>query len=716
MRQRAHQEEARSVVETRKRVAAAALERRHHRGRRPRRGPRDIRRIAVILSMSLLLLCVMTIPVVAADATGSLPSVNGISTARLHQDLIITDRHGAVLADIGNQGDHRIVVPLSAISPFLIHATVAIEDRTFFTNSGIDVSSIVRAALADISRRQVVQGASTITQQLAKQLYFGPNPPATLQRKLREGLIALMIARQYSKADILEMYLNTIYYGSQAYGVEAAAQTYFHASAASLSLAQAALIAGLPKAPTAYDPVLHPEAAKQRQLEVLGAMAREGLISPKQGSEAASEGLSVYPPTTTIQAPHFVSSVLDVLRRKFHITPEDGRGYRVTTSLDFGLQSQAEAAVQAQIAREGAYYNFHDAALVSIDPKTGEILAMVGGADTRQAGGQINMATSATRQTGSAFKIFTYTAAIESRKLSMVSPILDAPIVFPVGGGNGFETYAPANYDGRFHGTLPLKVALGNSLNIPAIKVELWTGIPAVLDVARRMGATTLTKADDTYGPSLTLGAYPVPVLDMAVAASTLATLGIRRDPAPILSIQDSAQRVIYRHDPAWDAFPAVSPQVAFIMASILSDDRNRCMEFGCHGDLTLNGRHVAAKTGTSQEFRDNWTLGYTPSLTTVVWVGNPDYKPLSHNSTGIVGAAPIWHQFMTQALKGKPDEWYSTPPGVTRIGDNYFLPGTERVQTALARAWPHCRFGRYNPYALTWSQILVNGLPCSIR
>jgi membrane peptidoglycan carboxypeptidase len=694
--------------------AEISLARRAHRARWPRQASQDLRRLAIAILTVFVLVVTITAPVVAADIINPLPPVTNIAPTGLPQDLLLYDRHGNLLADIGKQGDHRIVVPLGAISPLMVEATIAIEDRTFYENSGIDLVAIGRAALDDLSHRQFVQGGSTITQQLAKELFLGPGAPATLQRKLREAILAIRLTQRYTKNQILESYLNIIYYGNQAYGVEAAARTYFHTSASKLTLAQASLLAGIPRAPSAYNPVLHPQAARQRQLEVLAAMVRQADITPTEAATAGAIPLALFPPANLVTASHFVDYVPAVLRQQFHITPGSGHGFRVVTSLDLTLQGEAESAVQAQIGGPGNYYNFHDAALVSMDPKTGEILAMVGGVTSNQSTGKINMAVSPTRQVGSAFKIFTYTAAIESRKLNMVSPILDAPLDFPIGGPNNTR-YAPINYDGQWHGVLPLKMALGNSLNIPGIKTELWIGIPAVLDAARRMGVTTLTQPDGYYGPSLTLGAYPVPVLDMAVGASTLADMGVRHSPAAILSITDALGRNAYTYDPSQNAFPAVSPQVAFIMAAILSDDRNRCMEFGCGGDLTLPGRQVAAKTGTSQEFRDNWTLGFTPSLTTAVWVGNPDNTPLSHSSTGIVGAAPIWHQFMKTALQAVPNEWYPMPSGLDQIGNNYFLPGTENLRAALAAPWPVCPFQSYDPTTLSWSDILVNGVPCTL-
>ena len=672
------------------------------------------RRILLLGLMLVFVLPLMAVPALAAGTVGSLPAVSGLSASGLNQDTLIFDRHGILLDDIGLNGDHRIVVPLKYISPFVKQATIAIEDRTFYSNSGIDVGGIARAAVADYTNHHISQGGSTISQQLVKQVFIGPNPPPTIQRKLREAVLAVDLNNSYSKDQILEMYLNTIYYGSQSYGIESSARTFFHTNAHDLTLGQAAMLAGLPQAPTQNSPLLNARQAKLRQLEVLNAMVAQKMITPEQALAAGNEQLQVFPPSNQVLAPHFVDYVLQVLDKQFHIRPSDRRGYRIYTSLDMNLQNLGDQVVRDQIARAGNFYNFHDAALVSMDPKTGEVLAMVGGADYNRPGGQINMATSPTRQPGSSFKIFTYTAAIESGRLNMTSPILDQPMKFPLGGGtDGYKPYEPQNYDQKFHGLVPLKVAMGNSLNIPAIKTELTVGIPAVLDTARRMGVTTLTAKDSSYGISLTLGGYAVPPLDMATGASTLATLGVRHQPAPILHIVDGLGKDMFAYDAKKNEFRAVSPQASFIVDSIMSDDRNRCLEFGCGGDLTLPGRHVAAKTGTTQDFRDNWTVGFTPSLATAVWVGNPDYQPLAHNSTGIVGAAPIWHQFMLQALAQKPDEWYPVPSGVDHVGENYFLPGTESLAPTLAQPWPACRFSSFNPYTISDAELTVNGVPC---
>ncbi|HEY9287095.1 MAG TPA: transglycosylase domain-containing protein [Candidatus Dormibacteraeota bacterium] len=677
-----------------------------------RRRRLNLQRNLIVAILATVTLPLMTIPALAAQTVGDLPSVRGLASTALPQDMLIYDRHGSLLADVGDQGDHRIVVPLGYISPNLIEATIAIEDHSFYSNAGVDPTSILRAALTDYASHGFKQGGSTISQQLVKQLFIGPHPDNSLQRKAKEAVLALEINRRYTKDQILEMYLNTIFYGSQTYGIEAAARSYFQTNAHDLTLAQASMLAGLPQAPTEYNPLVNLTAAKKRQLEVLDAMVEYHFVTRAQADAAYATKLSIYAPATIYQAPYFVDYVLKTLRQQFNISPSDRRGYRIYTTLDLNLQHMAEQVVRDQIAQKGNYYNFHDAALVSEDPRTGELLAMVGGNNYNSPGGWINMADTP-RQPGSTFKIYTYTAAIESRKFNMITPILDAPLVFPTwGGASGFEPYIPLNYDLRYHGVVPLKMAMGNSLNIPAIKTELRVGIPAVLDMARRMGVTHLNQPDDNYSLSLTLGGYEVTPLDMLTGASTLADMGLRHMPAPFLSIKDAAGHDVFSYDPSKNAFQAITPQVAYIMGAIMSDDRNRCMEFGCHGDLTLPGRHVAAKTGTTQDFHDNWTLGFTPTLATAVWVGNPNNQPLSHNSTGIVGAAPIWHKFMQQALAGTPDQWYAQPAGLDKVGDNYFLPGTENVRSTTL-GWPVCRFGSYNPYDLTYAETLVDGVPC---
>ncbi len=360
-----------------------------------------LRRVFLIAFLGIFTLPLVAVPAIAAQTVGDLPSVKGLSSTALAQDMLIYDRHGILLADIGKAGDRRIVVPLSYVSPNVINATIAVEDHSFYQNSGIDLGGIVRAALDNYLHHRISQGGSTISQQLVKQVFIGPNPPPTLQRKMKEAILALELNQTYSKATILEMYLNTIYYGSQTYGIEAAARSYFHSNSHDLTLAQASMLVGLPQAPTAYNPILNPLEAKRRQAQVLQAMVDQHDITTREAEAAYATQLAIYPPTSKFQAPYFVDYVLRTLGSQFQISPDDRHGYRIYTSLDLNLQHLAEQVIHDQIAQKGTYYNFHDAALVSMDPRTGEILAMVGGNDYNRPGGQINMANSPRQPKGS---------------------------------------------------------------------------------------------------------------------------------------------------------------------------------------------------------------------------------------------------------------------------------------------------------------------------
>src|SRR5881398_3007509 len=353
-----------------------------------RRRRLTLQRNLIVALIVLFGLPLLTVPALAAQTVGDVPSVTGLASTGLPQDMLIFDRHGNLLADVGDQGDHRIVVPISYISPNIINATIAIEDHTFYSNSGVDPTAILRAALADYSHHGIKQGGSTISQQLVKQLFIGPNPDNSIQRKAKEAVLALIVNRHYTKSQILEMYLNTIFYGSQAYGIEAAAHSYFQTNAHDVSLAQAAMLAGLPQAPTRYNPVVNFGSAKQRQAQVLAAMVGEKFITAAQAQSAYADKLQVFSPVTKFEAPYFVDYVLKTLAKEHGINSSDQRGYRVYTSLDLNLQHMAEKVVRDQVAQKGGFYNFHDAALVSMDPKTGQVLAMVGGDNYNRPGGQ----------------------------------------------------------------------------------------------------------------------------------------------------------------------------------------------------------------------------------------------------------------------------------------------------------------------------------------
>src|SRR6202035_3760565 len=403
-------------------------------------------------------------------------------------------------------------------------------------------------------------------------------------------------------------------------------------------------------------------------------------ITAAEARTAFAQALAFQKPSTAddVKAPGFVHWVAAQLEKTYGSELLKNGGLTVVTSLDWNLQSIAERQVRAKVMALQAQH-VTDGALVAIDPKSGGVLAMVGSAGSDVPGGEYNMAI-IPRQPGSAFKMFTYTAAIESGKFTMGSWVDDSPLRVQLSDGS---TYTPRNYDGSYHGWQPIPYALGNSLNIPAVKVELGTGIDHVVDVARRMGVETLTQPAASYQPSLTLGGYEVPLIDMAAGASTLAGQGTYEHPQAILGITAHDGSVLYRFDPRANGKAALSPQVSFIMAQMLSDDRNRSLEFGRNSDLVIPGHHVAAKTGTTNDFRDNLTVGFTPNLAVAVWVGNADHTAM-RNVSGIVGAAPIFHAFMTDALSGQADIWFAVPDGLHTVNMNgyvaYLLPGTEPV------------------------------------
>ncbi|MEA2636149.1 MAG: hypothetical protein QOH92_2916 [Chloroflexota bacterium] len=631
----------------------------------------------MIVPAVVLALLLVVLPGVLYVWAG-LPSTANLSTARLPLSTRIYDRTGTILlAEIHQGSDRRHIVPLRQVAPAMQKATVAVEDRTFYQHGGLNLLRTGQAGLDDLLHLRFNQGGSTITQQLVKNIYLSGD--RSILRKLDEAILAVEIEHQYSKAQILEAYLNRVYYGNRSYGVEAAAQSYFAKPASQLSLAEAAFLAGLPQAPTELDPYSNLNGAKARQRVVLDAMVRAHDITPAQARTASAQALTLQKPSTAddVKAPGFVHWVAAQLEKTYGDELLKNGGLTVITSLDWNLQSLAERQVRDKVmALQGQHVT--DGALVALDPTTGAVLAMVGSAGADVPGGQYNMAI-IPRQPGSSFKIFTYTAAIESQKFTMGSWVLDQPINVRLSDGS---TYTPHNYDGRYHGWQPIPLALGNSFNIPAVKVELGTGIDRVVDAARRMGVTTLTQPPASYQPSLTLGGYEVPLIDMAAGAGTLAAQGTYRHPQGILSIVAQGQ-TLYRYDPRTNQQAALSPQVSFIMADMLSNDRNRMLAFGPNSDLVIQGHHVAAKTGTTNDFRDNLTVGFTPNLAVAVWVGNADHTPMLHVS-GIVGAAPIFHGFMTQALTGQPDSWFPVPQGLQAVNMNgytaYLLPGTDQV------------------------------------
>jgi membrane peptidoglycan carboxypeptidase len=617
----------------------------------------------------------------------------------LQADSMVYDRNGRLIADLHPPGETRIPVPLSKMSPNLADAIVAVEDRNFWSEGAVDVPRMVSAAWTDLRHGDSSQGASTITEQLAKVLYLDDS--RSISRKLHQLFIARHLDNTLSKQQILEDYLNDVYFGHGATGVEAAAQTYFGVPAGGLDLAQSALLVGLPNAPADLDPLLHPQAAKDRQLVVLDAMVAAGRISQAQAGAAAAEPLKyadgsadnvdVYPifdRHVAIDAGNLVH--VDAYRA----------GLTIHTTLDSGLQDSSQAAVTSQVSGlQGKHVT--DGALVAVDPPTGDILAYVGSAGSQFPASQIDMAAHP-RQPGSTFKLFTYSTALAEKKVTMTTPIQDAPLTLPTGAGtDGLQPYTVHNYDMSYNGTLPVKETFANSLNIPAVKVELMAGVPNVVQTARNLGVTTLGGDPSAYGASLTLGTYPVPLWQMAQAGSVFATQGVLHPAHEISSITDATGAQLVAPPPAKQV---MDPGVVYIVNSILTNDANRVLKFGAHSDLTISDHLVSAKTGTTQDFRDNLTVGWTPHLAIATWVGNADNSPMQ-GTTGLTGAAPIWHQVMSQAIGSEADSWPAPPSDVKQVGQDWYLAGTENQAggTTNVHGDGSCRYWTYNNANYWW-------------
>ena len=652
-----------------------------------------MRRTAMFRGLGAVLALLLVIGF-AADAYAqtffdSLPSIQGLDSAGFAGDTIITSSDGTLLADVGNHGDHRLAVKLKDVAPVMIQATVAIEDRGFYTNPGFDLAGIVRAAFDNLRAGHVVGGGSTITQQLAKQQFLTPDQ--TVNRKLKELALAYELAQAYSKDQIMELYLNKSFYGSQSYGVEAAAESYFHIPASKLDLAEASVLAGLPQAPTEWNPVLHPDAAKLRQTEVLQAMVRSNFIAQEDMDKALAEKVTYQAPINSFLAPHFVDYVLAELRQ---LGFQPGiQQLNVKTTLDYHMQQIGESVVSSNLSanlyrdRRGQL----SSGLLAEDPKTGDILVMVGSPSYNSPGGQQNF-TTIPRNMGSSMKPYTYGAVINARAATVDTPVYDGPS--PLIYKDAYSTTKFYNYDGRTHGVLPLKKAMGNSLNIAAVKVELSIGVPAVLTYMRNLnvvaryvnpdGTYNATAPADEYGPSLTLGGYPITLLEHVGGIATYADMGVYHTPESVLGVTDSHGKVLYTTHPDQRARLALDPAVAFIMAQIMSDDQNRCLIFGCNSALHWKDRTVAAKTGTTDNFKDAVTIAFTPDLAVGLWVGdilNNNYFMIN-GSDGVFVASPGVHTFVSQALAGVPgNRWFTAPPGVVAGANNsWFLTNTTNI------------------------------------
>ena len=627
--------------------------------------------------------------------TRDLPSPRALDNRQIPQTTKIYDRNGKLLFNIYTD-QNRTVVPLDEIPDYLKKATIAIEDKDFYKHRGFDIYGILRAARKTIIERDI-QGGSTITQQLVKSAFLSPE--RTVSRKVKELYLAFRVEMAFPKDKILEMYLNQVPYGGTAWGVAAAAEQYFDRNVKDLTLAESALLAGLPAAPTYYSPFGQDSArAKTRQKFVLKRMVEEGYISREEAEKAAAEPLNYQNAAADIKAPHFVMYVREYLARQYGEGAVAKGGLKVITTLDLDLQEKAQAQVKGSVEKIKSLRVSNGAALIT-KPKTGEILAMVGSRDffDKSIDGNVNV-TVAARQPGSAIKPIHYATALEKILITPATVIMDVPTTF----SSGPRPYKPVNYDGKFHGPVQARFVLGNSYNIPAVKVLAINGVVEMIKKAREMGISTF-EDESRYGLSQTLGGGEVRMTEMAQAFGVFANEGTRIDLTPVLKVTDSEGKILEEFRPKTGK-RVLSKEAAFLISSILSDNSARTAAFGPNSLLQIRGKTVAVKTGTTDDKRDNWTIGFTPSFLVAAWVGNNDNTPMHPSlASGITGAAPIWNEITTEVLKDKVNEAFKVPSGVVGIEIcstsggpkkdgcanrfEYFLTGTEPKQDALVRA-----------------------------
>ena len=592
-----------------------------------------------------------------------LPSPKAIATKTPYSTQIY-DRSHKLLYEIYAE-ENRLPVKLEELPDYVAKATIAIEDRNFYQHHGFSTKGILRAFYKTTFQGNL-QGGSTLTQQLVKNALL--TQERTLQRKIKEAILTVLTEIIYDKNQILTMYFEQTPYGGTAWGIEAAAKRYFNKPAKELTLAEAALLAGLPASPTTFSPFgAHPELAKSRQELVLDEMVEAGFIGQEEAQKAKEEKLTFAPLGEEIFAPHFVMYVKQALVELFGQKMVEEGGLQVTTTLDWELQDFAQKTVKEEIEQIKKLNVSNGSALIT-NPKTGEILAMVGSRDyfDQEIDGNFNVTTAALRQPGSSIKPLNYVLALEEGKITASTPLIDAPTCFSVAGQ---KAYCPTNYDYSYHGITQTRFALGNSYNIPAVKVLALNGLENFLNFCQKLGITTFGDPKN-YGLSLTLGGGEVRMTEMATAFGTLANLGIKKPLVSILKVVDHQGKIILNNEETLGQIGerVISPEASYIVTHILLDNNARSAAFGGHSQLVVKDHpEVAVKTGTTNEKKDNWTIGYTPSRLVAVWVGNNNSLSMGAVVSGITGAAPIWNKIISFALeKGAlGQEWPIKPEGV---------------------------------------------------
>lgn len=664
--------------------------------RRPRRqfSPSTSRAklIAKIAKITFVILIIgiigllISIPLIARD----LPSPDGVVRKNGFSSKIV-DRNGLVLYDVYSD-QNRIPVNISAIPMYLREGTISIEDKNFYKNNGFDITGIIRGLLSTVFRGQLA-GGSTLTQQLVKNALLTQD--RTIVRKFKEFILTTEVDSKFTKDQILQMYLNEVPYGGTAWGVEAASEMYFGQKVSDLNLVQCAFIAGLPQSPSYYSPYTGTaKAYVARTTAVLRRMQEDGYITSSQEKEADAEipNLTFQPETASFKAPHFVQYVEKLIEAKYGASALQGGGLTVTTTLDLSLQNNVQKVVSDEIAQVEDIHITNGAAVV-MNPETGEILAMVGSKDfnAKDYDGQYNVAI-ALRQPGSSIKPFTYVTAFK-KGYTPATMVMDVPTTFP---GGDQKDYKPVNYDGKFVGPIQLRYALANSRNIPAVKVLAMVGIRDTLQTAYDAGIPELAPTTDNLnrlGLSMTLGGGEVTLLDLTDGYSIFMNGGYRVNPVAILKVTDANGNVLEENKPQ-KGNAVITPEQSFLIADILSDNNARSAEFGLNSYLNVPGRTVAVKTGTTNDKRDNWTIGGNDNGLVGVWVGNNDNSPMIQVASGISGASPIWNQIIQDVLKDKPNTKFQVPVNIVKedvdtvsgykAHDNfqsrseYFIKGTE--------------------------------------
>jgi len=623
-----------------------------------------------------------------------LPTPGKLSASNFSQSTKIFDRNGILLYDI-YKDQNRTYVTLDKIPKILQEATIAIEDKDFYKNQGFSIIGYTRAFRNAIFSGRIAGGGSTLTQQLVKNTLL--TSEQTIARKIKEFILAIQVDRKYTKNQILELYFNATPYGGTTLGIEAASERYFGKKSTDLDLTESAVLAGLPQSPSYYSPYgQNPKAYIDRSKQVLRRMQEDGYITKKQETDTVKKlpNVEFLKQAHDIKAPHFSFYVRDLLVKQFGENVIEQGGLQVTTTLDYKLEEKAEEIVKEEVDNAKSLKVGNGASIV-LNPKNGEILAMVGSRDFFDSakGGQFNVVTQALRQPGSSIKPITYATAL-GKGYTAATLIMDTPTAFP--GGGQEKDYTPKNYDGKFHGPLQLRFALGSSINIPAVKLLALVGVKNMLSTAYNMGISTFAPTNDNvnrFGLSLTLGGGDVKPLELAAAYTAFANKGFKSDPIAILKVTDSKGKVLFEQKEV-SKKQVLSPEVAFIISHMLLDNNARLITFGVNSYLNISGRTIAVKTGTTDDKRDNWTIGWTPSVLVATWVGNNDNSPMGNVASGVTGAAPIWRRVILEALKGKSSEDFTKPDNVVAVTidalggglpvdgqptrSEYFIKGTE--------------------------------------